>query len=676
VKFFRKRQHTKSPISPDHKYQFLIETATDAIYLIDGSGRIVDTNHAAEQMLDYSKSTLLSFSVADVDPNFTKSEFLAFWQTVPLNEQKVFNSTHRKKDGTLIPVELSGKKFTYQGETFFYGIARDISERVLASKQLDKQTKKFELLSQSATEMLELPDLKAIYQYICHTIHQRYPKTIVLVISVDEKSMDSKFVSASGVDETLLKKLMDVVGFDPFQKSYRIVPGHHAIWKQGRSHEFAGGLTEFSAGEFPAIGTRIAQQLFSIHRIYTIGINKGENLLSAVHVLTRDKHLIVEHDFVESFVKQAGIIIQKKILEEELVFQSMILDQIQDAVTVTDLQGTITYVNKAEEELSKRSAPELIGQKTTIYGENPDKASSQQEIIDKTLELGSWRGEMVNYTPDGQEIILDVRTQSVAGTDGIPIALVGVSTDITKRKAIENELIKAKEMAEESDRLKTAFLANISHEVRTPMNGILGFVDLMSESMVSETKRKDYLRIIHESGRRLLDTIDDILAASRIETGAIDLHLESTDLRDLLRYHFEFFNVQAKAKGLMLILEPDCYENSMIVKTDVPKLNSVMINLLKNSVKFTEQGHIRFGYLKEERQLRFFVEDTGIGIPADQQEVVFQRFIQSDLRINRMYEGSGLGLSIAKAYVELMGGNLWMTSEVGKGTTFYFTLLL
>lgn len=657
----------------DHKYRFLFETASDAIYLINKRGHIVDVNKAAEHMLGYSRKQFLKAKISDIDPNFSLEAFKSFWDEIPFETRHVFTTTHKNHKGELIPVEVSGSKFMIDGEVCYYGIARDIQEREITLEKLRNQNEIMELLSHSATVMLELPDIKSIHNYICQTIHQRYPKTVVLVISVDEKNMITRFGETAGLEDTLVMKLIDVIGFDIFKKTYRILPKLLEIWKKGNFHTFEGGLADFSGTEFPAMGARFAQKLFNIKDIHTIGINKGGQLMSCIHIFARSRSVQIESGFVESFVKQAGIVIQRKMLEDELQFKSMILDQIHDSVTVTDLDGIITYVNRAEVEMSKRSQHELVGQKVDVYGENTEKSVSQQQIIQNTLQAGVWRGEVINYTPDGQEMVLDVRTQCVRGADDVPVALVGVATDITQRKAIENELIQAKEKAEVSDRLKSAFLANISHEIRTPMNGILGFVDLISEAVLSETQRHDYLRIIQESGHRLLNTIDDILAASRIETDHIELHLQSIDLNKLMMYQFDFFQTQARSKGIDLIYDQINTNPGFALITDEVKLNSILNNLLKNSIKYTNAGIIRFGYQVEDQQLKFFVEDTSIGIPAGYHESVFDRFMQVDTRVSRLYEGSGLGLTIAKAYVGFLGGKIWLQSEIGTGTTFFFT---
>ena len=233
------------------------------------------------------------------------------------------------------------------------------------------------------------------------------------------------------------------------------------------------------------------------------------------------------------------------------------------------------------------------------------------------------------------------------------------------------ELQIAKEKAEESDRLKTAFLANMSHEIRTPMNGILGFIDLLQSVEVPARERIECLKMMEQSGDRLLNTINDIMEISKIEAGQATLQTNQTNVNEVLGYIYHFFSPEAKGKGLKFKLTNKLDKDFRII-TDRAKLESVLFNLIKNAIKFTAEGEINFGVFKKGKKLTFFVSDTGPGIPENRINAVFDRFVQADLKISRPYEGSGLGLSIAKAYSEMLGGKINVKSEVGKGSTFYF----
>lgn len=246
--------------------------------------------------------------------------------------------------------------------------------------------------------------------------------------------------------------------------------------------------------------------------------------------------------------------------------------------------------------------------------------------------------------------------------------------DIADFVAQQNELIKAKEKAEESDRLKSAFLANISHEIRTPMNGILGFTELLRELKLSEDEQQEYLAIIEKSGTRMLNIINDIISLSSLEAGLSKVKITSFDINDQINIIYNLFDPQAKEKGLELVIKSSIPAEKAKVSSDKEKIKDVLTNLIKNAIKFTPSGSIEFGCYRNSGELEFFVKDTGIGINPTHKDLIFERFRQGSESVARYYEGAGLGLSISKAYVLLLGGKIWVESEEGKGSTFYFTV--
>ena len=236
------------------------------------------------------------------------------------------------------------------------------------------------------------------------------------------------------------------------------------------------------------------------------------------------------------------------------------------------------------------------------------------------------------------------------------------------------ELQKAKVKAEESDRLKSAFLANMSHEIRTPMNGILGFTKLLKEENLNAEEQKNYIEIIEKSGNRLLSIINDIVDISKIEAGQMKVSYSRTKVDEQMQYLYTFFRPETQDKGIELILKKPLVKKETIISSDCEKLYAILINLVKNAIKYTVRGTIEFGYEIKGDYIEFFVKDTGIGISKDRQKAIFERFIQADFNDIMARQGAGLGLSIAKAYVELLGGKIWVKSEIGKGSTFYFTI--
>ncbi|MDP3437435.1 MAG: response regulator [Bacteroidales bacterium] len=237
---------------------------------------------------------------------------------------------------------------------------------------------------------------------------------------------------------------------------------------------------------------------------------------------------------------------------------------------------------------------------------------------------------------------------------------------------IEN-LIRSKERAEESDRLKTAFLANMSHEIRTPMNGIMGFLQLLNDVDLTSDDRQYYFEIINKSGERLLSTINDIIEISKIESGQLNVIYSNVNIKEILNFHYKFFINQTEKKGISLNLK-NVEEIADVIVGDEHILDGILTNLIKNAIKFTDSGEIEIGAFLKDESIIFYVRDTGIGISKNRQEAIFERFVQADLDYKRPHEGSGLGLSIVKAYSHLMKGEVWVESEEGRGSTFNVAL--
>jgi len=254
------------------------------------------------------------------------------------------------------------------------------------------------------------------------------------------------------------------------------------------------------------------------------------------------------------------------------------------------------------------------------------------------------------------------------------VGVAGFTRDITENVLKQKELEIALEKALESDRFKSAFLANMSHEIRTPMNGLLGFTELLKEPGLTVDNQESYINIIEKSGHRLLSIINDLIDISKLEAGQMYVSTSDVDVDNQMEESYNFFKPEVEKKGLQVTCKNLGTQAKTIINTDKEKLYAILTNLIKNAIKYTDEGKIEFGFSAEDNYVKFFVKDTGIGIPKNKQSIVFERFVQDNRDNSEANEGAGLGLSITKAYIELLGGKIWVESEVGKGSVFYFTL--
>lgn len=361
---------------------------------------------------------------------------------------------------------------------------------------------------------------------------------------------------------------------------------------------------------------------------------------------------------------------QKKI-EEEQRFAEAVINAIPGAFFVrTDTDKLIRWNDFLETKFGY-SKDELQNMPASKWFKEDDLHLIKQ-TIQKCFEEGSASCEANPLHKDGST------TPTFYSVSRLELDnakyMIGVGLDITEQKTAEKELIIAKEKAEEADKLKTAFLAGLSHEIRTPMNGILGFSELLKDGSMSKAEQKEYISIIERSGKRMLSIINDLIDISKIEAGHITLDKIPTSINKILDEVYDFFKPQADQMGLQFTRFKTLEETDSIINIDKGKIIQVLTNLINNAFKFTDKGEISFGYDLKQGNLEFYVKDTGIGIASDMKELVFERFRQADINMTRKHEGSGLGLSISKAFIEQHAGKIWVDSIHGEGSTFYFSL--
>jgi PAS domain S-box-containing protein len=342
-------------------------------------------------------------------------------------------------------------------------------------------------------------------------------------------------------------------------------------------------------------------------------------------------------------------------------------------------EAEFIYINNQFERIWGRSKDEIMRDPGKLADwihpedrENVNLWFNISDLVDGQPRIEQYRV----IKPDKDILWLWTRSFPVRDENGSFYRIVSITTDITEQKNFEDTLKIAKEKAQESDLLKSTFLANISHEIRTPMNGIIGFAELIARGDIDRETRKSYLEIMKKSSDQLICIINDIIDFSKIESNQIRISEEQLELNNLLDQLNLFYENELRNKRLTevtLVVEKASKE-PLIILTDENRLRQVLSYLLDNSVKYTNQGFIKFGYRMSGSKLDFFVEDSGKGIPTEKQKLIFERFRQADEGHSRKYGGVGLGLPISKGLVNLLGGSIWVESEPGKGSVFCFTI--
>ena len=393
----------------------------------------------------------------------------------------------------------------------------------------------------------------------------------------------------------------------------------------------------------------------------------------------------IVRNIAERKQKEEEIRLSEKALQESEAYQKAILENVVDGLITIDAKGIVLSFNKASETLFKYSTDEVIGQNIKML--MPEPYSGEHDgYLDNYVNTGERKiigigREVIGLRKDGSTFPMDLAVSKVSIDNKIIFS--GIVRDISERKQKEQELEREKEASEVANLAKSEFLANMSHEIRTPLNGVIGMIELAMDTKLDE-KQKRFLTIANQSSELLLNVINDILDFSKIEAKKLDLDPQPFALRSIVEGTTSTISIRAHDKGLELVCSiakelPDS------VIGDNTRLQQVIINLLGNAIKFTEQGEIlikveRFKDQPSEKDdevmLHFSVHDSGIGIAKDKQEKIFESFNQSDASMTRTYGGTGLGLSISYELVKLMGGDMWLDSELGEGSVFHFTVAL
>ncbi len=365
---------------------------------------------------------------------------------------------------------------------------------------------------------------------------------------------------------------------------------------------------------------------------------------------------------------------------ENLTMLSLVVSKTRNAISMMEPDGSITWVNDAFVQMTGYGSAEAVDKRLDEVLFGPSTGERAVEAFRSALRNGEeLTQDVLQYRRDGQTYWVESNLIPVRDSAGQLTRWIAIDTDITKRRQAEEALLAAKEAAESSNRAKSEFVANLSHEIRTPMNAIIGMTDLTLETSLTQEQR-DYLQTVRSSAESLLSLLNEVLDLSKIEAGKLRLEEIDFNVADVVRETINVLAVRAGEKGLSIDwhVPPDLPD---VVRGEPTRLKQTLMNLIGNAIKFTDRGEVNVDVRsiwqnENEINLHFQIRDTGIGIPADKLDQIFEAFTQADSSTTRQFGGTGLGLTITAELVRLMHGRIWVESDIGQGSTFHFTVRL
>lgn len=637
-------------------YIDIFNSVSEAIYIQDPeTGKFIDVNAGAERIHKTNKSDLVGKKpeslAAPGRNNFGEIQHQSN-EVLKTGIPAIFEFWAMRSGGEVFPKEVIMNKGKYFGKEVLIATARDITDRKRAEAiknvhyQLGKATSEttnltdfFKKIHSLLNQIIDATNFYiAFYRPDADTLYAPYQhdnfgsiaewpaarSCTGYVVKRDQSLLMTKDKARELLDQGILENI------GPEAECWLGVPLYNG-------HEVIGALVVQS---------------------YTNPVAYDDN----------------DREILENFGRHVSMALKRVKDEEQIRLLSKSVEQSPVSIVITDIGGNIEYVNPKFTAVTGYSFDEAVGQNPRIL-KSGLQLSTVYENLWKDLQSGrSWFGELENKKKNGETFWEYVGISPITDHEGRIAHYIAVKEDITERKHMIGELVAAKEKAQESDRLKTAFLNNVSHEIRTPFNGILGFLALIEDESTTGAERKAYISSINKSAERLMNTLNDIVEVSKIQTGQCQLNLSEENIITLLSRIIDQNELSARTKSLTIKSTNHIHPKNYAFNIDAPKIQLVLNTLINNAIKFTPSGSVEVITNLSDDGIHFEIKDTGIGISPEKQSQIFDPFIQGDVSSTRGYEGSGLGLTIAKAYVSLMGGTISFSSTPGTGTSFFVQL--
>jgi PAS domain S-box-containing protein len=657
-----RKETEKKIIESESELRALFSSMKDLILVLDKESKILKIAQSNLDLLYKPPKELIGKTLSETIPQNQAELFKSYCDIVFKTKKSInveYNFPIRNKlmwfDATLAPL----------GEEKVILVARDVTERKLKESKIEQLTRIYKVLSNVNHTIVRTRDVVELFNKVCRVIVEDGKFNLAWIGIINDTNGQLEVKAKYGHNIEYIERINLNVNYE---KNYvgpvliSLSNGKNSICNNidveykitnppWRESAIQNGFKSVASFAIKSLGKPIGVLV-----VYsTVESNFRENEIELLDELASNLNFALEFFEKEDLIRKlsSGI---------EYSFAS---------IAITDLNGVIEFVNPKFTESSGYSVEELIGNDIRILRPKDMWKDEDVKLWDILKEKGEWSGELPIQKKTG-EVFWEFAVMSPIKNDkGDVTHLLSVKEDITKRKQGEEELKIAKERAEEANKMKSNFLANMSHELRTPMTGILGFAELMYNEILDK-ELKDMAGMILKGGMRLTDTLNSILDLSSIEANKIEINVKEKNIVDLIKDSIKLFEINAKQKGITVNFLPD--KDTPKARIDERLFIQVMNNLLNNAIKFTEIGEIKIlcgRYESDEKVCTFIkVKDTGIGIMQRDIEKIFEPFRQVSEGLSRKYEGTGLGLTISKKFIELMGGYLTVESKVNKGSIF------
>jgi PAS domain S-box-containing protein len=555
------------------------------------------------------------------------------------------------------------------------GTYEDITKAKLYERTLKENTQKFKNLSQSVSVMMNYESMTELYDYVASEIHLQYPESYVVFTEI-ERERNITISVLKGFRDKLIEKIEQLTGFNIYQKKFSVSSENLNLFKQGNLVEFTGGLEEFSRNQMVGFVLTSIEKLLKINKIYTIGVKKGDTLYAAIHIFTKNEAFIGDKEYIETFIAQCAVIIERKLLlnslrESEEKYHN-IIDSATDAILITDMSSGIVHIaNGQAEMLLKKPVSDIVGSPITNFF--PESKKEEYSVLLKgNTENESISDELTLINSESLEVPVTVsKSQLVFGGKKY---LSTIFHDITQRKNNEQRIEQQNGQLKQLIKTKDKLFSVIGHDLKNPLNAIIGFSEILSEDIQDSLNdnQKEFLNIITNSAQSMSVLISNLVHWSRAQQGRLRPMFVRLNINQLIVNEFSLHRAGASNKKLRML---NTVSDKIEAFADREMVSTILRNFISNAIKFTpKNGEVSVHCEVKNNKVIISVVDSGIGIDPDMVKSLFDFESSASTLGTEGEKGTGLGLAICKEFAELNGGKIGVESKLGEGSRFYFTL--